>query len=47
MQVKKAILEGDWAEVEKFCNKSPIKSMKSFLFFVYKVSARMRTYTEE
>eukprot|EP00291_Cryptomonas_curvata_P002499 CAMPEP_0172180908 /NCGR_PEP_ID=MMETSP1050-20130122/17517_1 /TAXON_ID=233186 /ORGANISM="Cryptomonas curvata, Strain CCAP979/52" /LENGTH=280 /DNA_ID=CAMNT_0012854119 /DNA_START=42 /DNA_END=881 /DNA_ORIENTATION=+ len=34
--VKKAIVDGDWAEVEKFLNKSPIKSMKSFLFYVYK-----------
>jgi hypothetical protein len=34
--VKNAIEEGDWAEVEKFLNKSPIKSMKSFLFYVYK-----------
>ena len=35
-KVKKAILEGDWAEVEKFCNKSSIKSMKNFLYCVYK-----------
>ena len=35
-KVKKAILEGDWAEVEKFCNKSTIKSMKNFLYCVYK-----------
>ena len=35
-KVKKAILEGDWAEVEKFCNKSSIKSMKTFLYNVYK-----------
>eukprot|EP00292_Cryptomonas_paramecium_P021434 CAMPEP_0113711576 /NCGR_PEP_ID=MMETSP0038_2-20120614/30846_1 /TAXON_ID=2898 /ORGANISM="Cryptomonas paramecium" /LENGTH=168 /DNA_ID=CAMNT_0000637873 /DNA_START=41 /DNA_END=544 /DNA_ORIENTATION=+ /assembly_acc=CAM_ASM_000170 len=34
--VKKAIIEGEWAEVEKFLNKSPIRSMKSFLYFVYK-----------
>jgi len=34
--VKKAILDGDWAEVEKFCNKSSIKSMKNFLYCVYK-----------
>jgi hypothetical protein len=35
-KVKKAIVDGDWAEVEKFCNKSPIKSMKDFLYCVYK-----------
>lgn len=34
--VKRAILEGDWAEVEKFCNKSSIRSMKNFLYCVYK-----------
>mmetsp|Transcript_92 Transcript_92/g.252 ORF Transcript_92/g.252 Transcript_92/m.252 type:complete len:620 (-) Transcript_92:93-1952(-) len=35
-KVKKAIIEGEWAEVEKFCNKSSIKSMKNFLYCVYK-----------
>mmetsp|Transcript_71411 Transcript_71411/g.115808 ORF Transcript_71411/g.115808 Transcript_71411/m.115808 type:complete len:665 (+) Transcript_71411:399-2393(+) len=35
-KVKKAIIDGDWVEVEKFCNKSSIKSMKNFLYCVYK-----------
>mmetsp|Transcript_61293 Transcript_61293/g.146413 ORF Transcript_61293/g.146413 Transcript_61293/m.146413 type:complete len:633 (+) Transcript_61293:145-2043(+) len=34
--VHKAILDGDWAEVEKFCNRSSLRSMKDFLYCVYK-----------
>jgi len=34
--VKRAIIEGEWAEVEKFCSKSSIRSMKNFLYCVYK-----------
>ena len=34
--VQKAILDGEWAEVEKFCNRSSLRSMKDFLYCVYK-----------
>ncbi|CAG8461370.1 10173_t:CDS:10 [Ambispora gerdemannii] len=35
-RLKKAILEGDWAEVDKLCAKPLIKNQKSFLYAVYK-----------
>ncbi|CAG8509359.1 158_t:CDS:10 [Ambispora leptoticha] len=35
-RLKKAILDGDWAEVDKLCAKSLIKNQKSFLYAVYK-----------
>ncbi|EME26021.1 hypothetical protein Gasu_63220 isoform 2 [Galdieria sulphuraria] len=35
-RVKTAILEGDWAEVEKLCSQATFKNLKSFLYEVYK-----------
>ncbi len=36
--MKKAILEGDWGEVEKFCTRSSMRSpaLKNFVYCVYK-----------
>ncbi|KAF9935832.1 hypothetical protein BGZ67_002930 [Mortierella alpina] len=35
-RLKKAILDGEWAEVDKICSKPLFKNQKSFLFAVYK-----------
>ncbi|KAF2068728.1 hypothetical protein CYY_009949 [Polysphondylium violaceum] len=35
-KMKKAILEGDWNEVEKLCSKNTFKNHQSFLYAVYK-----------
>ena len=35
-RMKKAILEGDWLEVEKLCARHSFKNQKVFLFSVYK-----------
>ncbi|KAI8804757.1 WD40-repeat-containing domain protein [Cladochytrium replicatum] len=35
-RMKKAIMEGDWAEVDKLCAKPIVKHHKSFLYSVYK-----------
>ncbi|KAF9971333.1 hypothetical protein BGZ73_005738 [Actinomortierella ambigua] len=35
-RLKKAILDGEWADVEKICSKPLFKNQKSFLFAVYK-----------
>eukprot|EP00026_Physarum_polycephalum_P006258 Phypoly_transcript_06300.p1 GENE.Phypoly_transcript_06300~~Phypoly_transcript_06300.p1 ORF type:complete len:572 (+),score=66.81 Phypoly_transcript_06300:79-1794(+) len=35
-KMKKSILEGDWAEVEKLCTKQTFKTQQSFLYAVYK-----------
>ncbi|KAJ3217881.1 hypothetical protein HK099_005307 [Clydaea vesicula] len=35
-RVKKAILEGDWPEVDRICSKPLVKNQKSFLYHVYK-----------
>ncbi|GJQ11439.1 hypothetical protein GpartN1_g3230.t1 [Galdieria partita] len=35
-RVKTAIVEGDWAEVEKLCSQATFKNLKSFLYEVYK-----------
>eukprot|EP01132_Coremiostelium_polycephalum_P009326 gene9326-11436_t len=35
-KMKKAILEGDWNEVEKLCTKNTFKNHQSFLYAVYK-----------
>ena len=34
--IKKFILDGEWAEVDKLCSKVLNKNQKSFLFQVYK-----------
>lgn len=34
-RVKRAIMDGDWPEVDKICSHNIIKSQKSFLFHVY------------
>jgi hypothetical protein len=36
LRLKKAILDGEWAEVDKICSKPLFKNQKSFLFAVYK-----------
>ncbi|CAG8561390.1 4547_t:CDS:2, partial [Acaulospora colombiana] len=35
-RLKKAVFDGDWAEVDKLCAKSLVKNHKSFLYAVYK-----------
>lgn len=35
-RLKKAILDGDWQEVEKLCTKPLVKNHRSFLYSVYK-----------
>ncbi|CAG8520389.1 6639_t:CDS:10 [Dentiscutata erythropus] len=35
-RLKKAILDGDWAEVDKLCAKPLVKNSKSFMYAVYK-----------
>ncbi|KAI8979195.1 hypothetical protein BDF20DRAFT_868118 [Mycotypha africana] len=35
-RLKKAILDGDWSEVEKLCNKPLVKNHRAFLYSVYK-----------
>ncbi|KAG0217380.1 hypothetical protein BGX33_010683 [Mortierella sp. NVP41] len=35
-RLKKAILDGEWTEVDKICSKPLFKNQKSFLFAVYK-----------
>ncbi|ORE10923.1 WD40 repeat-like protein [Rhizopus microsporus var. microsporus] len=35
-RLKKAILDGDWPEVEKLCTKQLVKNHRSFLYSVYK-----------
>jgi hypothetical protein len=35
-RLKKAILDGDWPEVEKLCTKPLVKNHRSFLYSVYK-----------
>ncbi|KAI9590859.1 WD40-repeat-containing domain protein [Syncephalis fuscata] len=35
-RLKKAILEGDWSEVDKLCTKPLIRHQKSFLYAVYR-----------
>ncbi|KAL1916932.1 uncharacterized protein VTP21DRAFT_5129 [Calcarisporiella thermophila] len=35
-RLKKAILDGDWVEVEKLCSKSLVKNQKAFLYALYK-----------
>ncbi|KAJ3298013.1 hypothetical protein HK104_011237 [Borealophlyctis nickersoniae] len=35
-RMRKAILDGDWAEVDKLCTKPLIKNYKTFLYAVYK-----------
>ncbi|KAG9296188.1 hypothetical protein G9A89_014780 [Geosiphon pyriformis] len=35
-RLKKGIIEGDWAEVDKLCAKPLVKNQKSFLYAVYK-----------
>ncbi|KAJ1568449.1 hypothetical protein HK096_006452, partial [Nowakowskiella sp. JEL0078] len=35
-RVKKAIMEGDWPEVDKLCSKPIVKNHKAFLYSVYK-----------
>ncbi|KAJ3086995.1 hypothetical protein HK102_012019 [Quaeritorhiza haematococci] len=35
-RMRKAILEGDWPEVDKLCSKPLVKNQKSFLYAVYK-----------
>ncbi|KAI9030913.1 WD40-repeat-containing domain protein [Phycomyces nitens] len=36
-RLKKAILDGDWQEVEKLCTKPLVKNHRSFLYSVYKL----------
>ncbi|KAI9143299.1 WD40-repeat-containing domain protein [Paraphysoderma sedebokerense] len=35
-RLRKAILDGDWAEVDKLCSKPLVKNHKSFLYAIYK-----------
>ncbi|KAI9014672.1 WD40-repeat-containing domain protein [Gaertneriomyces semiglobifer] len=35
-RMRKAVLDGDWAEVDKLCTKTLMKNHKSFLYAVYK-----------
>ncbi|KAI7859171.1 WD40-repeat-containing domain protein [Circinella umbellata] len=35
-RLKKAILDGDWQEVEKLCTKPVVKNHRSFLYSIYK-----------
>ncbi|KAJ1992833.1 hypothetical protein H4R33_000880 [Dimargaris cristalligena] len=35
-RLKKAILDGEWTEVEKLCTKSLVKHQKSFLYMVFR-----------
>ncbi|RIB15535.1 WD40-repeat-containing domain protein [Gigaspora rosea] len=35
-RLKKAILDGDWAEVDKLCAKPLVKNHKSFMYAIYK-----------
>ncbi|RKO86665.1 WD40-repeat-containing domain protein, partial [Blyttiomyces helicus] len=35
-RVRKAVLDGDWAEVDRLCSKPLVKNHKSFLYAVYK-----------
>ncbi|KAI8586600.1 WD40-repeat-containing domain protein [Geranomyces variabilis] len=35
-RMRKAVLDGDWAEVDKLCTKTLLKNHKSFLYAVYK-----------
>jgi COMPASS component SWD3 len=35
-RMKNAIMEGEWAEVDKLCSRPLLKNSKSFLYAVYK-----------
>ncbi|KAJ3292410.1 hypothetical protein HDU76_007166, partial [Blyttiomyces sp. JEL0837] len=35
-RIKKAIMDGDWPEVDRLCSKTVIKNQKSFLYAVYR-----------
>ncbi|KAI8819010.1 WD40-repeat-containing domain protein [Fimicolochytrium jonesii] len=35
-RMRKAVLDGDWAEVDRLCSKTLLKNQKSFLYAVYK-----------